>query len=149
MRREAFMAAAIVGTMSSLGLGQLLTGVSVVPASPSDSDPITLHVTGERISTSWEIDHTAFVQNGNDLTLSLFWASSGAGSPVMLPFTHDESIGVLPEGWYQLTVESIRWLPPAGLADEISTSFMVLPEPTGLFLLLAGGSLALRRQRRR
>ena len=152
MRRAIITAVVLVGAMSTLGFGQYLDSVSLVPPSPTIADPITVHIVGYTSATNRSFDYADFVVSGTHLTFSLYWVeSSGMGAPIMDPFTYDENVGPLSEGPHQLTVKSYVRLFPIGtqLVDQISTPFTVIPEPGAITLLLVGGGLMYLRRRKR
>ena len=124
---------------------QTISTVSTLPESPSPTDPVMASVSGDSMSTDRFIDHTVFSQSAGDLTLGLYWDTTGMGMPVVTPYTHNEDLGTFAQGEYLLTARSYY---DGQLWGESSTSFTVVPEP-GTVSLLILGALALVRGRRR
>jgi hypothetical protein len=142
MRKKAFFWG-LIFAICNTALGQPISDVSVFPESPNISDFVIAQVSGDQWQTNNIIEQTIFSQNGNILTLDMYWTKEGYGFPVVLPYTYQEEIGMFSPGEYVLNVNSFFW----GNTDFGSTSFTVVPEP-GTLLLLSFGSLALLRKRR-
>ena len=88
-------------------------------------------------------DNSDFEQSGMSLQLDLYFYEDGMGwgTPIVLPLL--EPIGMLTEGFYDLTVRAYVSPDPVALvlpelSDEYFTSFQVIPEPTTLLLLVFG-----------
>ena len=105
-----------------------IEGVGIVPDPPTTTDPITIGPHGEIGSTDWHIDHANYQMSGRLLSLDIFFGSDGIGLPVVVPWSHSESVGRLSAGTYSLTVRTFQFFSPDyELADSYATSFVVLP----------------------
>jgi len=145
----------VITTSASVEAGSItITDVSRDPLLPTVFDSIT-------IKTFIDFDLIAhpemvfassyFNQSGMSLQLDLgfYKDGMGMGTPIVSPLL--EPIGMLTEGFYDLTVRAyvspdpIAMVLPS-LSDEYFTSFQVTPEPSTL-LLLGLGAVMLRRKR--
>lgn len=84
--------------------GYNISDVTISPAAPTTQSPVTVTVTGEAPSTNYHLDHADKQQIGNIIFLNLYWSSTDNGGMVMVPYTHDESLGTLAAGRYTVYV---------------------------------------------
>jgi len=142
-------------TSASVEAGSItITDVSPDPLLPTVFDSITITTFIDFDSIAYPqmaFDTSNFEQSGMSLQLDLYFYEDGMGmvTPIVSPLL--EPIGMLTEGFYDLTVRAyvspdpIAMVMPS-LSDEYITSFQVIPEPTTL-LLLGFGTLGLLKRR--
>ena len=108
-----------------------ITNVSILPNAPTSIEPITIIVNGIEGGGGVQITNTDFFVNGNSLTLDIYLDIGIA--QVVTPWSHNELIGTLPVGTYDITVRGFlpSYYPPP-LYDSYSMSFEVTPEPSTL-----------------
>ncbi len=155
MSRFAFPAFAVAAIVTSAS-GQSIDSVSIIPALPTDLDPITIRVEGELAHTGIDLVSSPFSRSGSNLWLDLyFYYDGGISLPVVVPYWHEQPVGYLTAGEYDVAVRSFNafnpfpGMPPIyQLADEAQVSFTVLPEPATMLLVLAASLVALRPTRR-
>ena len=88
------------------------------------------------------IDNSVFSVVGNNVDLDILIERGFL--QMVTPWTHEEHIGVLPLGWYNLTVQVTDNF---GDSSTHFSTFQVVPEPIGA-LLIGVGCLLVRRIRR-
>lgn len=74
--------------------------IDVVPASPTVSDQIEIHVHGDLSSTAAFIQDVQYMIEGNTVHITITAATSGIGLDVLVPHTEIVEIGTLPAGDY-------------------------------------------------
>jgi len=109
-----------------------ISDVTISPANPTTQTPVTVTVAGEAPATNYTLDHVNQWQMGNFIFIDMYWTSTDVGATVMVPYTHDESLGTLAAGHYTVYVRSYY----SGLVRQTeSASFSVSKVPdtsTGL-----------------
>ena len=131
--------------MSTMTAQAVITDVFIFPEEPIVTDPISIFVSGEEGSGPVLITDSVFNLESYEITLDI---SLEAGlSPVITPWDYTYDVGLLPEGIYGLTVNTLVPAIPSR-NDTYITSFEVVPEPT-TFLLISAGILCLRRNKNR
>jgi len=121
-----------MGTMTAQAV---ITDVSVLPENPTDIDLISILVTGEEGSGGVTITDAIFTLDDDLLTLDI---SLDIGNILIVtPWDYTYDIGLLPEGIYDLTVNSLVPVDPT-LNDTFMTAFEVVPEPATAFLFGSG-----------
>ncbi len=122
-----------------------ITDVQISPDNPSINDSITIETEGYIGGGTLFLDESVFAQDEFTLQLDLYFFI-GAGPQIPQPWFHDEEIGILSQGSYDLSVQAyLRNSSPTDyiLTDTYPTNFEVIPEPLTL-ALLALGSLFIR-----
>ena len=120
-----------------------ITDVNIIPSQPTPLDVISIVTFGVEGSGPVLVTDTDFRQDDTLLELDIY-LSIGPFT-VVTPWSHQEDIGTLPVGTYDLAVNTIVELEPI-YNDTFSTSFEVVPEPTA-FLMLGLGGLVLRKRK--
>ena len=123
-----------------------ITDVQVSPENPSISDIITIETEGTIPGGGIALDESVFTQDEYALQLDLYYIDT-AGPMIPQSWFHDEEIGVLSQGSYDLSVQ-VFWkngTEDYTLHDSYPTNFEVIPEPLTLSLLVLG-SLFIRRR---
>jgi hypothetical protein len=111
-----------------------ITDVSISPLGPTINDAISIIIEGEEWVSPIDISNTVFSTNGSNLTLDIYLETGML--QVYSPWSHNENIGMLSAGTYQLEVNAIYG---PSVSDTFETSFeVVVPEPTSMLLLLSG-----------
>ena len=116
-----------------------ITDVTIQPETPITTDLISILVSGEESSGPVQITDSVYDLDSFDITLDL---TLEAGlSPVITPWDYTYDVGLLSEGIYGLTVNTLVPSMPSR-NDTYITSFEVVPEPAtvlffglGMFLL--------------
>lgn len=144
----------VITTSASVEAGSItITDVSRDPLLPTVFDSITIKtfIDFDLIAYPQMVfDNSNFEQSGMSLQLDLHFYEDGMGmgTPIVSPLL--EPIGMLTEGFYDLTVRAYVSPDPISLvmpwlSDEYFTSFQVIPEPTTLLLLVFGALGLLKR----
>ena len=107
--------------------------VIIQPDTPDYTEVITIIITGEEGTGPVEISDSIFSVDDNQLELNLTIANGPY--TVMSPWAHQEDIGTLSIGIYELNVNTINSFNDT---DTFFTSFEVVPEPASI-LLISGG----------
>jgi len=103
--------------------------VHILPEDPTMIDPITIITFGTESCGPVTIINSDFQINGYFLELII---SLEVGPyTVITPWSHFEPIGTLPEGMYDLNVQTLE---QSIVTDTYSMSFEVVPEPSSLVL---------------
>jgi hypothetical protein len=130
--------------------------VAVIPSTPSNTDPITLQASGIEYGTvaagAWTL---SVAQNGSSLTWEVGIGRDYTHIAIPefeAPWSTTEMIGALPAGTYDLTVNfklrsAVIFPPTYTFKGSEQMNFTVLPEPSILWLLLAGMPLLAGRSR--
>ena len=117
-----------------------INNVQISPDNPSIYDIITIETDGSIPGGGIALDESVFTQDEYALQLDLYYTDT-FGPHIPQPWFHDEEIGILSQGSYDLSVQ-VYWRVTATadyfLHDAYSTNFEVVPEPATLLLLLAG-----------
>ena len=120
--------------------------VQISPVTPSVLDIITIEIDGGFSQAGNTFDYSVFSSGDFSPQLDLYF-TGGIGAQIPTPWFHDEEIGTLSLGNYDLSVQEF-WRPSATgnyiLHDNYPTTFEVVPEPATLSLL-AFGTLIYRR----
>ncbi len=119
-----------------------IISVSIVPAEPTINDSLTILTEGYELVGPIAINNSVLTIEDSSLALDLYLDLGVL--QVETPWDHEESIGYLPWGTYDLTVNAIY---APDVTDTFTTSFEVVPEPTTLLLLLCGIPLLRKRNR--
>ncbi|MBN1507518.1 MAG: hypothetical protein JW955_11770 [Sedimentisphaerales bacterium] len=104
MRR--YITLPIVLAFSTSAWGYYISSVTVSPDSPTTATPVTVTVTGNAPATNYTLDHADVSRMANMLFLDMYWTSTGMGGTMLVPYTHQESLGTLTEGRYVVCVRS-------------------------------------------
>ena len=96
----------LVLALSTTAWGYYISNVTVSPWNPTTQTPVTVTVMGNAPATNYHLDNVTRWQLGNFIFLDMCWSSTGVGATVMVPYTHDESLGTLPAGHYTVYVRS-------------------------------------------
>jgi hypothetical protein len=134
-----------IGAVSTNASIVSINDVQVVPELPSLNDIITVEVSGGFAQMGPTFDESMFNQNVFSLELDLFF-TAGFGPTIPVMWSHDEVIGTLLPGTYDLLAQAyLRNSPDSDyiLNDFYFTNIEVVPEPA-TFLLLGLGGLILR-----
>lgn len=130
--RTACIALVACGIVSA----QTISGVVINPADPTTLDSVSVTVSGMKSSGRMYVDYTVLNQVGFQLTLSLYFAE-GVGIPEPAPYSHEEPLGMLDEGYYDLTVKTYEPAMIPRLADQAFTGFYVAFEEPPPMLMSA------------
>ena len=117
-----------------------INNVQISPDNPSINDIITIETDGTIPGSGIALDESVFTQDEYALQLDLYYTDT-FGPQVPHSWFHDEEIGILPQGSYDLSVQAYWRLTDTVdyfLHDSYSTNFEVVPEPTSVLLLLVG-----------
>ena len=129
----------LVHSMNSFCAAVSINNVQISPDNPSIYDIITIETDGSIPGGGIALDESVFTQDEYALQLDLYYTDI-AGPAIPQPWFHDEEIGILSEGSYDLSVQTYWRVGTADyiLTDTYSTDFEVVPEPASILLLLAG-----------
>ncbi len=123
------------------GFGEPITDVQISPEQPSIFDIITIESQGE--FSSWTNWYDSSVLTVNELSIQLdLYFSGGSGPQVPQAWSHNEVVGSLPQGNYNLLVQmywKVSGAEEYGLIDDYLTDFEVVPEPSTIAFLALGG----------
>ena len=136
----------LVHSMNSFCAAVSINNVQISPDNPSIYDIITIETDGSIPGGGIALDESVFTQDEYALQLDLYYIDT-FGPHIPQPWFHDEEIGVLPLGSYDLSVQ-VYWKSGTAdytLHDSYSTNFEVIPEPLTLSLLTLG-SLFIRKR---
>jgi len=125
----------------------VITDVRISPENPAIDDIITVESKGSIPGGTLIFDEGVFTQDEFALRLDLYF-TGGFGPQIPQPWFHNNEIGMLAQGNYDLSVQAY-WR--TGTADYVihdtySTGFEVVPEPATVLLLLSGAA-AMKRKR--
>lgn len=125
-----------------------ISDVQIVPETPSIYDIITINTQGYITGGGIHYSESLFSVNNYSLHLNLYYTAQ-MGPAIFQPWSHTDEIGTLPQGNYDLLVQSYWRTGTSGyiLHDNYSTMFQVIPEPGTLFLFIAGALLAGRKRK--
>ena len=129
--------------------GVSINDVQIVPEQPSLNDIITIEVSGGYPQMGLGFDESIFNQNAFSLELDLFF-TEGIGPAVPTEWSHDEVIGMLLPGTYDLLVQAYWRSTPDYeyiLHDTYPVDMVVVPEPATFTLLGFGLFWALKKHR--
>jgi hypothetical protein len=105
-----------------------IESVEVVPHPPTVLDSLTILAAGE-VGYAKPIYATHYSSNGTTQYLDIYFDLSGIGLPVVVPWSHSESIGKLSPNSYTLTVRTYTSpYGPRPPADTQSITYTVFPE---------------------
>ena len=122
MRRCAVLLPLVL-VFAATAWGYHISDVTISPTSPTTATPVKVTVTGYAPATNCPFDHATLWTLGTMYFLDLYWTSSaGIGSMALVPYSHDESIGLLPVGKY---VVYVRTFCDGLLEESKSVSFTV------------------------
>jgi hypothetical protein len=96
----------LVLAFSTTTWGYHISGVTVTPLNPTTQTPVTVTVTGNAPATNYHLDHSDLWQLGAMVFLDIYWTSADNGGMVLVPYTHQKSLGTLAEGKYMVWVRS-------------------------------------------
>jgi len=129
MRRYAVLLSLVL-VFSTTTWGYYISNVTVSPSNPTTLTPVTITVAGNAPATNYHLDSVNRWQLGNIIFLDVYWSSAGMGGTVLVPYTHDESLGTLTAGNYTVYVRSFH----NGLVREnksVSFSVSRVTDPSG------------------
>jgi hypothetical protein len=110
-----------------------IENVYVLPSNPIQTDVLSLLTEGTEGYGPVTITDTDLLVTGSSIDLDLFLEVGPYA--VTTPWSHTEPIGLLPIGFYDVTVKMYE---ASELRDTYITSFEVVPEPASLALLAFG-----------
>ena len=118
-----------------------ISDVQISPSSPTVLDLITIEAQGYMPSGAIHFDESVFSANAFSLELNIYYTDR-IGSAIPKDWFHNEEIGALPQGNFDLLVQGY-WRSSAEanyiLHDSFSTTFEVIPEPFTFAFLALGG----------
>jgi len=145
MKKNRFLIMVLIGTITFQAKAIIvsISDVQISPEQPFISDVITVESWGGFTEGTLFYDTSVFAKDDLSLQLDLYF-TGGPGPTIPQAWFHDEVIGTLPQGNYDLLVQAYYKSSGAAeysLHDEYSTSFEVVPEPLTLAFLALGGFL--------
>jgi len=105
MKRYAVLLSLVLA-FSTTAWGYHISDVTISPLNPTTQTPVTVTVTGNAPATNYTLDHSNLWQLGSMLFLDIYWTSADNGGMVLVPYTHEKSLGTLAEGNYTVWVRS-------------------------------------------
>jgi hypothetical protein len=143
MKAKLFLTAVLLMGVFVLPTQAEITGVTIFPENPLETDLISFDIFGTQPTGSVTVTDTAYSISENEITMDLFLNVGFAQWATPWDYTYD--VGLLSAGTYDLTVNTIIADHPSA-NDTFTTSFEVIPEPT-TFLLVGTGLYGIRRIR--
>jgi len=147
MKRNIYLLMVLIGTIVPCATALTITDVQISPAQPAIHDIITIETAGGIPGGGIYFDNSNFIVDGLSLQLDMYFTET-IGTQIPKPWFHDEVIGTLPQGDYDLLVQAY-WRPSVGvdyiLHDDYSTNFEVVPEPITLAFLALGAAFIRRK----
>lgn len=140
MKKNIYLILVLIGTIVPCATALTITDVQILPEHPSISDSIIIESEGGFPGGTLFYDTSVFTVNELSLQLDLYF-TGGSGPQVPQMWQHDDVIGILPEGNYDLLVQAYyrsSGVAEYSLHDDYSTSFEVVPEPATLSILGVG-----------
>ncbi len=135
-----FFAILLIFAGHALAGSVTITGVSVVPNQPLNTDLITFNISGMANQTSSWVDHDVFSQNGTSLQLDVYVDMGDLGSGSY--WGYPKQIQPLTLGTYSLEIRAFDGKlgsPFYNTVQDIeNTNFTVTPEPCAFALLGLG-----------
>ena len=118
--------------------------VEISPTEPTINDPIDILVSGAEVTGGVIIDSSELTISGNSLNLDIYL--NVGNYDVVTPWSHEEPVGTLTEGFYDLTVNTYK---NSVFKDTNSMDFQVTPEPSSIIFLAIGmlGIFKIKRKR--
>lgn len=126
--------------MNSFCTAVTIDDVQISPDNPSIYDTLTIETQGSISGGTLFFDESLFAKDEFALQLNLYF-TGGSGPQIPQPWFHDEGIGNLPQGSYDLSVQAYWRVTDTAdyfLHDDYSTNFEVVPEPFTLSFLALG-----------
>lgn len=125
-----------------------ISNVQIVPETPSVYDIITINTQGYITGGGIHYDETLFSVNNFFLQLNLYYTDQ-IGPAIPRLWSHTDEIGTLPQGNYDLLVQTYWRAGTSGyiLHDDYSTAFQVIPEPCTISILALGAFLLGRKRK--
>ena len=142
MRKVILLLIIAISFICTASVQAAIFDVSVLPENPTDIDLISIFVSGGEASGPVLITDAVFDLDSFDITLDL--TLEVGLLTIATPWDYTYDIGLLPEGIYGLTVNTLVPAMPSR-NDTFITSFEVVPEPASIMLLGLGGLLLRRR----
>jgi hypothetical protein len=105
MKRYAVLLSLVLA-FSTTAWGYHISDVTVSPLNPTTQTPVTITVTGNAPATNYHLDHSNLWQLGAMFFLDIYWTSTDNGGMVLVPYTHQKSLGTLAAGKYLVCVRS-------------------------------------------
>ncbi len=113
-----------------------ISDVQISPVQPSFTDLITIETDGSFSQGGNTFDYSVFSSDDYSLELDLYF-TGGIGSHLPQPWFHNDEIGILSQGSYDLSVQAYWRVTDTAdyvLHDAYSTNFEVVPEPASILL---------------
>lgn len=111
----------------------IISDVEISPPVPTVTDAINIFVNGVEGTSPVSVDTSELIISDHSLTVNIYLNVGFFTVPA--PWSHEESVGTLPIGLYDLTVNTYE---NSIFDDTYSTNFQVVPEPTAIMLLAIG-----------
>ncbi len=147
MKASIYWTVVVVLFATSYAKSMTITDVQVSPIQPSIFDIITIDAEGTfPAGTNW-FDTSVFTVDEQSLQLNLYY-TGGFGPQIPEPWSHDEVIGTLPQGNYDLLVQAYWRVSGAtdyNFQDDYFVNFEVVPEPITLAFLALGAAFIRRK----
>lgn len=125
----------------------MITDVEISPEQPSISDIITIETEGAIAGGGIYYNDSNFFVDNYSIHLDIYFTDH-IGTAVPKPWFHDEVIGTLAQGNYDLLVQSYWRSSETAeyiLSDDYSTSLQVVPEPLTLIFMAIGATFIRRK----
>ena len=98
-----------------------IDNITVTPAAPTTSDPITITVSGNLASSNAYIVSASHSVVGSTVQITIVAAASGIGLPVLTPHSEVFNIGILPPGTYMIVISGTAILDSAPSPQHLFT----------------------------
>lgn len=149
MKREITIIIAAMVLVSSASGSPIqihIEDVDITPLVPTMLDIINIDVLGGASLSGSQVEYSEFSQNGTALQLDLFVDVGILTIPST--WSHLEQVGPFDAESYSLTVRAFEYQ-DGTLKDTYTRDFVVIPEPSSVFLFALGALIIQRRKLRR